>query len=174
MYWVIGAYIVLYFPVFITMLIYYNSVIGKAFFTLTIFGMIKISGYIRLKRETLYFHFSKNRALAVRLINTRQMIKGNVDVFRSIEVFELSAYMNLPLDERSVAVAGAVGFAKSILLPVYKTNKPFITMKNRLTVGKQANAELLFAATIAFNLITIITLILRKLRNSLWMNIKKK
>ena len=174
MYWAIGAYLLLCFPLIITPRIYYNSNIGKVFFSLAIFGINILSGYIRLKGATIYFHFSRKKALAVRLINTRQMLKGNVDVFRSIEVFYITFYIDLPLDEKSVPAAGAINFLKSVLLPVYLSRKPFLKTEDRLFIGRQDHIGTLFEATIVFNLITILSLIFRKVKNSLWTNIKKK
>ncbi|MBP5177511.1 MAG: hypothetical protein ILP02_02885 [Clostridia bacterium] len=161
------VYIVLCMPFFIDVKIYSNRSIKKTFFLMTFFFLLKISGYIRLDGATVYFHVSDKKSVAIRLLNTRKMIKGKVGLLRSVEVLSFTAIINLDKEFVSVPVAAAINAVKSAGLAIAKTYKPFMKITEKLTVGRVKNAEALFGARLAINIVGILTIILRLLRKNI-------
>ena len=167
MYYAMGLYALLCFPVFITPFAYYDERLKKAFFSVTIFGFIRINGYARIKNFVIYLHLSEKRAIAIKLVSTKSMFEKGVGVFRSLEFFSASAYLSLPANEECILITGVATFLKNTLLPIYKTNKPFVKATGVTTLGRRENAQIFFKCTFAFNLITVLTLLIRKLKEAI-------
>ena len=163
--------IILCFPWCFELYAYYDEGYKKAFFSLKLFGISILSGYIRLAGGIMYIHVSDKKAIALRIVSIKDLFKSNVNYLQSVELLTLKLYLDAPANEKYIIGLGVLSFIKSILLPIYKTNKPFIRIKQRTTVGKSDRLQFYFAIVFAFNLISVITIVFRKLKN-IW-TIKK-
>ncbi len=168
MYWVFAIIILLIFPFLFGFKIYYNSNIKKVFVTIDLFGFISIlSGYFTFKEGIIYFHYTNRRAIALRLLSTTTMIRGNSKFYKSIEVMSIYQSINLPLKPNYIFLGNSINVANSILFTLYKNRKPFIDIDNKITVGKLNHVEIFFQFKILLNIVVLITIIVRKLLSSI-------
>ena len=141
------------------------------FFTLNLFGIILFTGFVRLRGGVLFIHVSDDKAIAFRVVSLNGLFKQNVNVFESIEFFIFKLYVNAQLDETAVKICGVLSFIKSVFLPVYKANKPFTRLYQKTTLGKCDSLQIFFVTRFAFNILSIINILIRKLKNK-WKTMK--
>ena len=168
MYWVFAVVILLIFPFIFNFTVYYNENIKKVFVSISLFGFIGIiSGYFTFKNGIIYFHYTAKRAIALKILSTTTMIRGNSKFYKSIEVISIRQSINLPLKPNYIFAGNTVNVASSLLFPLYKNRKPFIDIDNKITVGKLDHLEAVFQFSILINLVVLITIIIRKLLSSI-------
>lgn len=164
MYWALAVAVLLIFPFMFNITVYFNERVKKVILIIDLFGFINIlSGYFTYKNNIIYLHISKKRAIAMKILPTTTMIRGNSQFYKSIEIFSLNEFLSLPLKANCVFFANALNVANSILLPLYKNQKPFMDIDADILLGKINYTVFYVQTKIILNLVVLITIIVRKI-----------
>ena len=163
----IAAFVVLAFPIFIGVALYYDTGLKRVYYKISLFNVLKIKGYVRLGEGSVYIHLSDKTAFAIKTDKTKKILKGNSNVFKSIEILNFSA--DIFIDEnRFLPVAAIVSTALEVsALPIIKTYKPFLRAGIDFAESKNGLSGAYIKSTLFFNLISVISIFFRKIRNSL-------
>ena len=157
----------LIFPLIVNIKAYYKAGSGRVLFNIII-AFIPVNGFVRIKGGVIYIHFGDKFAVAVRPLSLKKIMGGSSGMLRSVEILKLYTNINFPYrNEKDIKIPATFIPFLTITAPIIKTKKPFADIYNYTTVGKGDKTQLFIDNTFALNLISLITMGVRKLKNGI-------
>ena len=158
------SYILLIFPLFLNVKVVFNYSLKKAFFILELFGFIKlVSGYIQLKKNSVYFHVSDKKAILFELIDykgVKESFKPFMDYhfisLKTICEFGSSENENLPL-----SIAFLLNYVQSYFKWFLFHKKAYVVFENQYILFDQNRLNFYGKTVVVLNLLMIIISIIK-------------
>ena len=162
------AYILLFFPQFLSIYAIFDSKAKKVYFSFYLFSIVVLGGYIKFYHKKLYIHIGKR----VKIVNYNDYLCGK----KSIEGIKLEFYRT-----KSVCILGAKnsmnlylgGLLFSLneqICTIVKAKKPFIKIKNDLAFTNDEDIKIAIQINCFTNLLDVILLafknIIEELKNA--------
>lgn len=162
LYVVIGV-IILFSPLIFDLYVYYDKESKRLNFGLYIFNFIKVlGGFIQRQDKGIILHYKNKKA---KIFNTKDMgkVKFKLKDLSMIEVFESNLLISLPINETNLNLASCLNFTSNFIGPIIKEKKDFLDLKTNVYLGCDRQAKIYFQLKFAFNIFTLILLLIRVL-----------
>ena len=149
---------ILFFPIVVTVYVYFDTKNKKLYFAIYIFKILKIfSGYACVRKKGgFYIHF-KNKAVIIDK-NTFKNFNGNAGIIKYVQPLSFFAVSETGCDEFSLFFLSIIRAAFGVLYAVLKNNMPFIDLRLDCNVYtyKKGICDLKTEASFCFNVFCII------------------
>lgn len=152
--------VLIFFPLFLNINIFYNNKEKKLFYKLYLFKFIVlIKGYAEKIEEGFAFHISKKKAFIIEyksLLGLNKKIKPLKD-YHIIKFYSEIDYGNVENNINSVFIAKYYEIINNLFCKVLVNNKPYIKINNNFNVYLDSNVfNIKCKITIILNLFMII------------------
>ena len=130
-------------------------------------------GYIRFDKGTLFIHYKKNKAKAIKLVDAKSM-KFDPSVLRYISVIELKSKFDLPIGDLSVITCVIFNFLSYITSRALTYYYPFLDKNNVLQLNFDDKKTILIKISLLFNFFDILLIIVKTVWENIWKSKNKK
>lgn len=159
------TYIILIFPLFLNLQIYYSANLKRVYFAIDLFGMLKIiSGYIEIIKEGVCIHLTKNKAI---IIENKQLlgVGEKVKPLKDYHIIRVHSLTEIGLAKNNLAAFSAafiLNYINQTLDWYFYHDKPYLVLDNKINYHEDENVlNLYMKSTIIFNLLMILLSIIK-------------
>ncbi len=152
-------------PIFTNVFIFYDGSEKRLNFSIYLFKLLKIfGGFVEIEDKSLYLHYRNKRTLLFKRDDVK-MKKGSLKSIFAIELLELSCAVYTPLNNQAIVGVGLINNLQTIFFPIIKTAKPFAQLYCQYKIGYLDNLKIYLKISLCFNLITIISILIKRSLN---------
>lgn len=154
------VYIILIFPIFLTIKIRVNKGNNRLFYTIVIFGFIKLlNGYLELIKEGIAIHLTRYKAIIIPLKNIFEM-RNKIKPLKDYHIIKFNIELALGLNN-SLILPVSISFLLNYILQYVEwflyNKKPYVKIDTNISLYENDNiADLHVKATVVFNLMMVI------------------
>ena len=157
---IIVFFTILIFPIFIKLWFNFSLSEKKLFFTITLFGFIKIfSGYAERIKEGFAVHISKKKAIIIEyksLLSVRKKVKPLND-YHFIKLQTVVEVGSSNSNMLPFIVSNVAGFLDDISCWVFYNLKPYLDLDNKIFVFEgEDRLEVFCKLDVVFNLLMVV------------------
>ena len=164
MYIAIIIFVVMITPIKLDIIVYYNEKINKLFFGVKLYFITIFSGFITLDKSTVVIHY-KNKSAVAFDVKKVFSTNGGVNFFKYVEITDIYLSLNVKNEMNEIIALSLIRQVLIVGFNVFKSYKPFSSVAQDMTIGKQGYNDGLFNAKLLFNLISLIELFFDYLRS---------
>ncbi len=162
--WLIIAFVLIVFPIFISLDVVFDSDAKKLFFSIKMFGFIKIiSGYCELIDVGIGIHVSKTKAFIIeykKLLGLGKSFKPILD----LHVLKINVLIeNGSEDSQAVMlfINSFIALAGCYLKEWLAHNKPYLKYNLNVKMVEKKRKNVYFTTTIVFNIFIVLLTLLK-------------
>ena len=161
--WIIIAFVLIVFPIFINIDALYDSDAKKMFFSINIFGLVKIlSGYCELIDVGIAIHVSKTKAFIIeykKLLGLGKSFKPILD----LHVLKINVLIENGSEDAEflLFINSFIGLTSCFVKEWLAHNKPYLKYNLNVNTLEKKRKNIYIATTIVFNIFIILLTLLK-------------
>lgn len=151
-------FIIFIFPLFLSISFYFNYSYKKLFFTIKIFGLRILNGFIKLDKEGIVIHYTNKKAIMFiykHILDIKKHFKPLKDYhfIKFALIFDIGHKENLI---QTLSISFLLNYLYKIMEWFFANSKPYLKINNKINTYENKNIlNITHNSTIIFNSLMI-------------------